>query len=44
MDFVVGLPRTKSQNDAVWVILNRDKIHTFLTNEDDGTLAKVARL
>lgn len=36
-DFMVGLPRIKSQHDAIWVIVDRlIKIHTFLTDEDDG--------
>lgn len=45
MDFVVGLPRTKNQHDAVWVIVDRltKSVH-FLPMKMTDPLEKLARL
>ena len=45
MDFVTGLPRTQSQHDAIWVIVDRltKSAHFLLVNVEDS-LEKLAQL
>ena len=45
MDFVIGLPRTRRQHDAIWVIANRlTKSTHFLPVSNDDLLDKLAQL
>ena len=45
MDFVIGLPRTQRQHDAIWVIVDRltESAHFLLVNVEDS-LEKLAQL
>ena len=43
MDFITGLPRTRRQHDAIWVIVDRlTKSLHFLPVSNDDPLDKVA--
>ena len=43
MDFVTGLPRTRRQHDAIWVIMDRlTKSAHFLPVSNDDPLDKLA--
>ena len=43
MDFVIGLPRTRRQHDAIWVIVDRlTKSTHFLPVSNDEPLDKLA--
>ena len=45
MDFVTGLPRTRRQHDAIWVIVDRlTKSAHFLPVSNDVPLDKLAQL
>ena len=45
MDFVIGLPRTRRQHDAIWVIVDRlMKSAHFLPVTNDDPLDKLAQL
>ena len=45
MDFVTGLPRTRRQHDAIWVIVDRlTKSAHFLPVSNDDPLEKLAQL
>ena len=45
MDFVTGLPRTRRQHDAIWVIVDRlTKSAHFLPVSNDGPLDKLAQI
>ena len=45
MDFVVGLPRTASGKDAIWVIINRlTKIAHFISIKISFSLDMLAKL
>ena len=45
MDFVIGLPRTQRQQDAIWVIVDRlTKSPHFLPVSNDDPLDKLAQL
>ena len=45
MDFVTGLPRTRRQHDAIWVIVDRlTKSAHFLPVSNDDALDKLAQL
>ena len=45
MDFVIGLPRTRRQHDAIWVIVDRlTKSAHFLPVSNDDPLDKLAQL
>ena len=45
MDFVTGLPRTRRQHDAIWVIVDRLlKSAHFLPVSNDEPLDKLAQL
>ena len=45
MDFVTGLPRTRRQHDAIWVIVDRlMKLAHFLPVSNDNPLDKLAKL
>ena len=45
MDFVTGLPRTRRQHDAIWVIVDRlTKSAHFLPVSNDEPLDKLAQL
>ena len=45
MDFVTGLPRTRRQHDAIWVIVDRlTKSAHFLPVSNDDPLDKLAQL
>ena len=45
MDFVTGLPRTRRQHDAIWVIVDRvTKSAHFLPFSNDDPLDKLAQL
>ena len=45
MDFVTGLPRTRRQHDAIWVIVDRlTKLAHFLPVSNDDSLDKLAQL
>ena len=45
MDFVTGLPRTRRQHDAIWVIVDRlTKSAHFLPDSNDYPLDKLAQL
>ena len=45
MDFVTGLPRTRRQHDAIWVIVDRlMKLAHFLLVSNDDPLDKLAQL
>ena len=45
MDFVIGLPRTRRQHDAIWVIVDRlTKSAHFLPVSKDDPLDKLAQL
>ena len=45
MDFVTGLPKTPSRNDAVWVIVDRlTKSTHFLAFRVGFTLERLAKL
>ena len=45
MDFVIGLPRTRRQHDAIWVIVDRlTKSAHFLPVSNDDLLDKLAQL
>ena len=45
MDFVTGLPRTRRQHDAIWVIVDRlTKSAHFLPVSNDDSLDKLAQL
>ena len=45
MDFVIGLPRTRRQHDAIWVIVDRlTKSAHFLPVSNDEPLDKLAQL
>ena len=45
MDFVVGLPRTRSGYDAIWVIMDRlTKSAHFLVIRNNFSLDRLARL
>ena len=45
MDFVIGLPRTQRQHDAIWVIVDRlTKSAYFLPINVEDSLEKLAQL
>ena len=45
MDFIVGLPRTSNDNDAIWVIVDRlTKSAHFFTIKKTITLEHLAKL
>ena len=45
MDFIIGLPRTRRQHDAIWVIVDRlTKSTHFLAVSNDDPLDKLAKL
>ena len=45
MDFVIGLPRTPRQHDAIWVIMDRlTKSAHFLPVSNDDSLDKLTQL
>ncbi|GJZ47551.1 reverse transcriptase domain-containing protein [Tanacetum coccineum] len=45
MDFIVNLPRTSSEHDGIWVIVDRlTKSAYFLTVREDFKMEKLARL
>ena len=45
MDFVVGLPRTQADYDAIWVIMDQlTKSTHFLTIRNNFSLDKLAKL
>ena len=45
MDFVTGLPRTRRQHNAIWVIMDRlTKSAHFLPVSNDDPLDKLAQL
>ena len=45
MDFVVGLPRTQIDHDAIWVIVDQlNKLAYFLAIRNNFTLDKLAKL
>ena len=45
MDFVTGLPRTRRQHDAIWVIVDRlTKSAHFLPINVEDSLEKLAQL
>ena len=45
MDFVTGLPRTQSQHDAIWVIVDRlTKFAHFLPVNVEDSLEKLVQL
>ena len=45
MDFVVGLSRTKTNHDAIWVIIDRlTKFAHFLSIKDIFSLEKLVQL
>ena len=45
MDFVIGLPRTQRQHDAIWVIVDRlTKFAHFLPINVEDSLEKLAQL
>ena len=45
MDFVTGLPRTRRQHDAIWVIVDKlTKSMHFLPINNDDPLDKLAQL
>ena len=45
MDFVTGLPRTRKQHDAIWVVVDRlMKSAHFLPVSNDDSLDKLAQL
>ena len=45
MDFVVGLPRTQIDHDAIWVIMDRlTKLAHFLAIRSTSSLDRLARL
>ena len=45
MDFVVGLPITRSKNDAIWVIVDRlNKLAHFLPINEKSTMDKLVQL
>ena len=45
MDFVIGLPRTQRQHDAIWVIVDRlTKSAHFLPVNVEDSLEKLAQL
>ena len=45
MDFVTGLPRTRRQHDAIWVIVDKQtKSAHFLPINNDDPLDKLAQL
>ena len=45
MDFVIGLPRTQRQHDAIWVIVDRlTKSAHFLTINVEDSLETLAKL
>ena len=45
MDFVTGLPRTQSQHDSIWVLVDRlTKSANFLPVNVEGSLEKLAQL
>ena len=45
MDFVVGLPRTQTDHDAIWVIVDRfTKSAHFLAIRSTFSLDRLARL
>ena len=45
MDFIIGLPRTRRQHDAIWVIVDRlTKSAHFLPVRNDDPLKKLAYL
>ena len=45
MDFVIGLPRTQRQRDAIWVIVDRlTKSAHFLPVNVEHSLEKLAQL
>lgn len=45
MDFIMGLPRTRSGNDAIWVIVDRlTKSAHFLTIKSTVSMDELARL
>ena len=45
MDFVVGLPRTQTSHDAIWVIVDRlTKLAHFLAIHSTFSLERLARL
>jgi len=45
MDFVIGLPRSRKGNDAVWVIIDRlTKSAMFLPMKMSDSVEKLARI
>ena len=45
MDFVVGLPKTSKQHDAIWVVVNRyTKSAHFLPIHMNYTMDRLAKL
>ena len=45
MDFIVGLPRTKKENNTVWVIVDRlTKSAHFLPMREDNTLEQLSQM
>lgn len=45
MDFVIGLPHTKNQDDAIWTIVDRlTKYCHFLESKMIDSLDKLSRL
>ncbi len=45
MDFLVGLPNTRSQHDAIWVVVDRlTKSAHFIPIKISYTLEKLAQL
>ena len=45
MDFIVGLPRTQTSHDAIWVIVDRlTKLTYFLAICNTFSLERLARL
>ena len=45
MDFIIGLPRTKRNHDAIWVVVDRlTKFVHFLAMKSTETLSSLAEL
>ena len=45
MDFAIGLPRTRTGYDAIWVIVDQlNKLAYFLAIRNNFTLDKLAKL
>ena len=43
MDFVVGLPRTKANHDAIWIIIDRaNEVSPFSSDQRESFFGKVS--